>query len=194
MVTRNTLVVRERFHLVFRHICHTIEIGVVHARSSSIRRRSLVERLARRLFTEWFDRLHDHRRLRQRTEQRWQALTHAIDQACRLGKVSGLTLGRLRIVELRILAHELKESLQISFEAHLLHDGAHLVVNTRHFGETQLMDLLGAHRGGRVTREQEIVIASAVSQAPSAIVSSGALTRRGRVIDQLSVSRTHRLE
>ena len=136
MVTRNTLVVRERFHLVFRHIRHAVEIGVVHARSSPVRRRTLVERLARRFFTERFDRLHDHRRLRQRTEQRWQALTHAIDQARRLGKISRFTLGRLRIVEALILAHELEESLQISFEANLLHDGAHLVVNTRYLCKT----------------------------------------------------------
>ena len=133
MVAGKTLVIGERFQLVFGHITHAIKVGEVGARATAIWSGALIKRLAGRGFTKWFDGFNLQRGFGFGDKEFVEATLHAIYYR-RCSVEICLLAGRcIWVVELLVVAGKVKESLEIAIETQGFHNGPHLVLNTINF-------------------------------------------------------------
>ena len=90
-------------------------------------------------------------------------------------------------------AHELEEVLQGAFEAHLVHDGAHLAMDAVDLGEADIMDFLGRQVGqGGEAGQLAFVIGLAARQFPGAVTRIRHLGMALEHVDQAAIGQADR--
>ena len=144
MVPRCGLMQRQRLHTELRLGLEVESVYVEIARAHAIRRGRLIEPARAAFRTERLHFAHFVVRLREKREQaRQQDIDTPLDLAVFRDKIATACE-----IEPRVVLHETEKSRQITDEASFSHHAAHLIFDTRHLGETQLVNLLGAERGG----------------------------------------------
>ena len=121
------------------------------------------------LFAEWLYPTNDQIRLRQNTEVVGQPLVDEVEIRRRIDEITLASFVRVRILEAFVFPQVSEERLQITVESDLLFDYVHLRLDTSHFCEADVVDLLGGKVGRRGGVQPVLIVVEPVRQARNTV-------------------------